>query len=192
MGTGGMRCGAGRPGWHVKAEHCKRIDVRQWQRAGNLREGYVGSWVWHRGSERTGSIGYAVASDSVTLRYAVGEVIVNDRIELDRTPCHYGGSRPWFRCGARVAVLYLHATRFACRRCQQVVYASQADDVFGRAWRRQRKLEARLGANWLRPKGMHQSTRDRLVGQIIACEETRDLALCRLTAGLMAVLVRQK
>ena len=101
-----MRFGAGRPGLHKKAEQCQRIDVRQWQRCGALRDGYMGSWVWHRDGKQSGSIGYTVDAESVTLRYSVADTAVNNRIEIERTPCNYGGSRPWFlcwRCGSRPA-----------------------------------------------------------------------------------------
>ena len=46
MGTGGMRYGAGRLGLNGKAEHCKQLDVRRWQRLGVLRPGASGTWVW--------------------------------------------------------------------------------------------------------------------------------------------------
>lgn len=174
---GGWRWGAGRPGWHVIGEHCMRIDVRLWHRGGTLRDGYSGTWSWSRGGEPSGSIGYAVGGGTVTLDYCADGVPVTERVVLDRTPCTYGGSRPWFRCPrctARVALLYLRASRFACRACQRVAYASQSEDACGRAWRRQAKLEARLRE---RPKRMHRKTRERLLVAIFECEEARDREL---------------
>jgi hypothetical protein len=47
----------------------------------------------------------------------------------------------------------------------------------GRTWRKQRKAEALLCKYWARPKGMHATTRARLMEVIFACEERRDAAL---------------
>lgn len=47
----------------------------------------------------------------------------------------------------------------------------------GRAWRKQRKLEAKLGQNWSKPKGMHTKTRERILEAIWECEGLRDDAL---------------
>jgi hypothetical protein len=180
MAKGGMRWGAGRPGWHLIGEHCRRIDVRAWHRAGTLREGYRGSWSWHRGGEQTGSIGYSIEGACAVLRYAADGVGITERVTLEETPCHFGGSRTWFRCPrctSRVAVLYMRGARCACRSCQRVAYASQSEDACARSWRRQARLEARLSQQWQRPKGMHNRTRTRLLEAIYACEQVREAAL---------------
>lgn len=180
MARGGMRWGAGRPGWRLIGEHCRRIDVREWHRRGTLCDGYIGGWRWRVGDEPAGSIGYRVSASRVTLDYAINGVATIEHIELDRTACNYGGSRPWFRCPrciCRVALLYMRGGRFACRHCQQVAYASQSEDACARSWRRQSRLEARLATCWQRPKGMHHATRERLVQAILECEEVRDQAL---------------
>ena len=69
MGTGGMRYGAGRPAIHVKAEHCKRIDVRRWHRDGVLRAGRSGTWQWSNAvtGECTSTIGYRAGDGFVNL-----------------------------------------------------------------------------------------------------------------------------
>ena len=87
-------------------------------------------------------------------------------VAIARTACPYAGTRPRFncrRCARRVAVLYLCRGYFACRHCQRVAYSSQSDDALDRMWRRQSKIEARLGENWQRPKGTRQHTCERLV-----------------------------
>jgi hypothetical protein len=183
-----MRCGAGRPGWHVKSEHCRRLDVRRWHREGLLRPGTSMGWIWtdRETGERLASIGVSVADERVTLRYSINDVPITQQVPLDRTSCTYGGTRSWFhcpRCTQRVAVLFLRANGFACRRCQGIAYSSQSEDMTGRAWRRQAKLEARLGPNWQRPKGMHRSTRDNLLDRIFACELVREEALARYLAA---------
>ena len=192
MGTGGMRYGAGRPALHVKAEHCKRLDVRRLQRDGELRAGVSGTWAWCDAAtgERTGTIGYRVGDGFVDLDYSIDGKPSGQRVEIVTTGCTYGGTRPWFVCpvrGERIAVLYLRAGRFACRHCQRIAYASQSGDVFDRTWRRQRKAEALLGEFGQRPKGMHQATHDRLLSIVRDCEQRRNAALI----GFVALLTRR-
>jgi len=182
MGKGGMRWGAGRPGWHVKAEHCRHIDVRRLHRENLLRSGVATGWVWTDGEtgERLASISVRVTDDDLTLNYSINDRPMQQRVPIERTSCTYGGTRPWFKCPTcwrRVAVLYVRASGFACRNCHRIVYASQSEDLCGRTWRRQAKLEARLGAHWGRPKGMHARTRERLLRGIFDSEERRDDAL---------------
>lgn len=184
---GGMRWGAGRPAWHVKAEHCKSLDVRRFQREGCLSIGAAGTWAWRDPDtgERLASIGYRSAHGSLHLDYSIDGMPRPQVITISRTPCHYGGTRPWFTCpvrGERVAKLYLRGGRFACRHCQRLVYASQSEDLCGRSWRRQAKVEARLEDNWGRPKGMHRSTYERLIETLMDCEEERERAIAAFLA----------
>jgi len=181
MAKGGQRCGAGRPGLHVKAEHCRSLDVRRLARENILRPG---SWGWKWSDKETGevlaSIGICGAADGLTLSYAVNGSPVLEHIGIKRTACALGGSRPWFacpRCGGRVALLYLRGGRFKCRKCHDLRYASQSEDAMGRSWLKQQKLEARLGENWRRPKGMHRKTREAILAKVWACEEVREDAL---------------
>lgn len=188
MSRGGSRYGAGRPGWHVKAEHCRRIDARRWAREGMLHAGRAGGWGWNDSEtgELVASIGYAVSTHSLKLDYKMDQTPMSQHVPLLTTPCHYGGTRHWFgcpSCGKRVANLFLRHRGFACRKCNRIVYASQSEDGLGRLWRMQAKLEARLEENWQRPKGMHQSTYDLLSDRIFDCEERRD-------AGLVVLLGR--
>lgn len=183
MGRGGMRWGAGRPAWHVKAEHCRRIEAGRWAREGLFNAGRSGVWAWTDADsgEVMARIGYCGRGGAVSLNFTVNADPVRQYIRELRTPCHYGGSRSWFacpRCARRVGVLYLRGgAGFVCRQCARVAYGSQSDDDTGRAWRKQHKAEARLGKYWSRPKGMHQTTRDKLVAIILACERRRDDAL---------------
>ena len=190
MGTGGMRIGAGRPGWKRKAEQSMAFDVRQIARKGLLKPGAF-SWHWTSNyGERVGSVGVRVTDERVILSYQWTPPNSESRdvecvIWVERTPCNYGGTRPWFRCpscGRRCAVVYFGAPggRYACRRCLRVAYLSQCEDEMGRLWRRQRKIEGRLAGvadEWdgrQRPKGMHQKTFDRLRRQIWELEVQRD------------------
>lgn len=190
MGTGGSRSGAGRPAMHVKAEHCRRIDVRRWQREGALQAGVSGAWQWtdSETGEQRASIGYRSDGGSVTLSYSIDGRPLAQTLLLSRSACNFGSSRPWFICpirGERVAVLFLRAGRFACRHCQRIAYASQSDDACARTWRKQAKAEAKLGPEWERPKGMHEATHERLLSVIWGCEERREAALGAYLSGMM-------
>lgn len=183
MGKGGHRCNAGRTASHIKAERCFRIDARRWARAGLLCVGSAGAWVWRdaeTGTE-TGRIAYRGETGGVLLDFAVNGEPVRQRIGTQRTACNYGGGRVWFacpRCGRRVAVLFLRGNAgFICRHCGRIAYSSQSEDVTGRAWRKQRKVEAKLGEGWSRPKGMHRVTHETLLAVIVGCEQLREEAL---------------
>ena len=110
MGKGGMRYGAGRPSYKVKAEQLQRVEIGLWHRGGYLRAGCSFTWSWHRGDEPTGNIGVLVhGADSLALQYMVGSDGQRrdgtQTIRLTRTACNYGNARPWFApsaSGARV------------------------------------------------------------------------------------------
>jgi hypothetical protein len=153
-------------------------------RRGLLRPGCMnfGSWrwTWSATDEEAGRVGYRFDENLLHLSYTANGEARTHSIVVARTPCHFGGSRPWFRCpacGCRVAVLYHRQGRFGCRRCQRIAYLSQSDDAMDRAWRKQRKVEARLGPDWAKPKGMHATTYKRLFAVIMDCEEQREIAL---------------
>lgn len=181
MSRGGSRFGAGRPGYKSKAENCLRLDVRALARDSVLSRAAGSSVRWSRASEEIGSIGvYPQGRSSVRLGFSCDGQPCAQSIPLRYTPCNIGGERPWFACPVctrRCAVLYLKASRFACRKCQRVAYASQSEDACGRAWRGQQKVEGKLGPDWARPKGMHSRTRERLLERIWHFESVRDDAI---------------
>ena len=193
MGKGGMRYGAGRPSYKVKAEQLQRVDIGRWHRGGYLRAGCSFTWSWHRGDESTGSIGVRVhGTDSLALQYTVGSEGQRrdgtQTIRLTHTDCNYGNTRPWFACPVcqrRAGVLYMRAGRFACRHCQRVSYSSQSCDRLDGMWRKQAKLQDRLGEGWTRPRGMRQLTYERLIAALVNCEERRDDAFCEIAARLL-------
>jgi hypothetical protein len=71
---------------------------------------------------------------------------------IDRTPCRYGGTRPWFRCpacGHRRRFLYQGGSMFVCRLCSHLTYRScqrtrDPSSEGHRAEAKQQELEARL------------------------------------------------
>lgn len=194
MSRGGARWGAGRPGTKAIGESLQRVDVRLWARRGYLDRPGSFVWSWHRGSERAGSVSVSVYPPhglklEYTLKVSGNQQTVNSPIALESVPCRFGGRRLWFACpccGRRVALLYLRWGRFACRACQRVAYASQSEDEIGRMWRKQSRLEARLGEHWTRPKGMRWRTYERLFRAVMECEQRRDEALACFAARRLA------
>jgi len=192
MGTGGSRFGAGRPGWRPKAEQHRRLDVRRFAAEDMLRPGDW-TWAWKDGAtgEKLAWIGVRGEFDRLTLSYRVNGESIRCTVPIIKTECGFGGSRPWFscpRCFRRVAVLYLRAKNFACRHCHGLSYASQSVGACGQTWRKQRRIEARLDANWARPKYMRWRTYERLLRAILDCAEQRqawfDVEMTRLSGRL--------
>ncbi len=174
MGTGGRRRGAGRPGWREKCEQHYGLDIRKLR---NVAPETSGSYFWTCDGEPSGDIVYHILPGCITLIYTLtppDRPPVDMRLEvpLERTPCHFGGSRQWFRCptcGRRCAIIYgmTHHGGFACRLCMKLAYSSEAEDQLSRYHRKIRKLEARLEPHYGKPLGMHWRTyvgiRDRLI-----------------------------
>ena len=206
--------GSGRWGWTRTRETTESLlwlDVRYLARRGlfAVRPGQLAtdSVAWNRGGKPTGNITVVYAGDDpdvLTLDYRVrtsaGEpwVPVRERVRLERTPCRYGGSRPWFRCpgcGRRRAVLHSLGGRFRCRACHDLAYESTREDAGDRARRRADKLRRRLGdtdgGRWRqvppKPPRMHWATYQRLVNEIL---ETEREALEAWTAETEALLAR--
>lgn len=195
MAKGGQRWGAGRPAYKVKGEQLRRVDVRRWAKLGYLSRARAFAWSWTVDGESVGSIGVVVESPmALSLQYSLtsdGEQrFINDRVTLLHAPCNLGGTRQWFscpRCARPVAQLYMRSGRFACRHCQRVAYSSQSEDILDRTWRKQRKVEARLGDDWQRPKGMRHATYARLMNQLHDCEAQRDAAFCERVGRLFGL-----
>ncbi len=157
----------------------RAIDVRRWQRDGLLAPHQAFGWEWSRDGEVVASIRARTEPGRVILTYrhrSGGEEWKDESypVQLDWTPCNFGGKRPWFLCpaqgcGRRVAILYGGGI-FACRHCHQLAYPSQRETYDDRAARRADKIRERLDweqgilnpKGWKKPKGMHWNTFDRL------------------------------
>lgn len=172
MPRGGPRCGSGRPGYRLKSEDSRSIDIRRWNKAGLLRQGRAFVWEWDVDGEPSGSVGVVRTEAGISLNYKVGD---DQRVLITSTPCHFGGVRTWFRCPAcfsRAAVLYLRGGRFACRRCQSISYRSQSGSATDRISNTLLKLEARLEAG--KPKWQRWATYRRLCSRFEAASEAFD------------------
>lgn len=194
MSRGGMRLGAGRPGWHAKTTAAIALDVRHLHRTGMLSALGPTTLQWPKG----GTVGMHVEADAVTLGYrfkfAEGWRDISQRVAITRTPCHYGGGRPWFtcpRCLGRVAIVYLRGWP-SCRKCARLVYPSQSDDAIGRSWRRTHAILRRLGftgdaSHWYavrRPKGMREATYARCWAELVRLDGQREDAIARFIARM--------
>ncbi len=188
--------------WDKKttAEEIKRIDIRYLKRCGWLSPGYYGSLSWQCMGEPSGNINFQVYQLKMVLKYRYQDwddewQSIEEDVWFDRTPCNYGGERPWFRCphcGRRVAVLYGAGVRFLCRHCYGLPYGSQCEGAIDRMMRKARKIRARLGASddldepvWEKPKGMHWETFERLTNQSEHIAEAVDMAIFNHFGRLM-------
>jgi hypothetical protein len=183
MGTGGARYGAGRPGWRRKCENMLRFDLTQLKRKGKLSAGQSYGWAWFCDGEKLASIGVRTFADRLVLEYTRTISGQSQRITcnvwLTQVPCTFGGWRQYFicpDCGRLSLVLFGLSPRanFACRVCQRLAYASEAETPIDRCWRRQRKIEIKLADDRGRPKGMRRRTFERLCRTWEAIEERKD------------------
>lgn len=190
MGKGGYRSGAGRPAQYRKTSNFRSMDVRRLQREGLLKDGAAYGWTWKDdGGREVASIGVRVEGGGVRFTYQItGEHHVNEHVMIATTACNYGGGRMWFvcpYCRRRCALVYI-GSQVACRKCLKLRYPSQSDDDTDALWRKQRKLEAKLGGAdyWCKPKGMHQTTFDRIRRETIELESKRDWLLVAKYRGM--------
>lgn len=178
-GRGGWRFGSGRPGKHIQAEQCRHIDVRLFHRAGMLKGPWIGQWSWRdpKTLKTTSLIDVLVTPPLIQLTYRWRGQLLIDKADLVQSACRLGGSRTWFSCPGcqqRAAKLFFVAGRFRCRGCHGLRYRSQSLSPLDRLHQSKQKLEERLGPNWRRLRGMHQSTHNKLVERIFALEMARD------------------
>jgi hypothetical protein len=170
--------GSGRRSSKSCTDDMRALDVRRLHRDGFLRPGMRFGWQWTQRGEEVASINVAVDTDLVVLSYRQRQrggqwQDMSYPVWLERTPCHFGGLRVWWRCpavgcGRRVAILHGGAM-FACRRCHQLAYRCQRETDDDRAARRADTIRRRLGwepgilnGGGLKPKGMHWRTFERL------------------------------
>ena len=160
------------------------LDVRRLHRKDLLAPGQIYGWHWSRDDEQIGNISVRTYGDWLELAYTwtpygYDPRPVTCRVPIIRTACNYGGYRHWFECpdcGRGCALIYGISRRgnFACRVCQRLGYASECEDLIGRLWRKQQKLEAKLDDKWRRRKGMREATYSRIMDRIFEAEEKRE------------------
>lgn len=172
-------CGSSRWGSHTakdKGGSQSRIDVRLLHKRGWLEPGLIVPLSWTRRGEPAGSIKYVSHADRIELfykhRWHGGEwEDVHQTVPLERTPCHYGGSRPWLKCpcGRRVAILYGAGKLFRCRHCYDLSYETRQSNMRDRSLLKAQKIREGLGGSGNmfdlfppKPKWMRWKTYNRL------------------------------
>lgn len=160
------------------------LDVRRLAREGALRLNSSSEVGWSHCGQETHRIGIIAEADAVVLCYCLERLAgtpepVREWIRLERTPCSYGGSRPWFvcpGCESRRAVLHCRAGWFRCRHCHDLAYGSTREAAWERAWRKAAGLRRRLTAEAnpdtfpIKPEGMRWRTYTRRLAELAALE----------------------
>lgn len=192
MSRGGYRYGAGRPGWRQKIELCLRLDVNHLRRCGLLQRRDWTSWRWTNSytGEEVGSIAIFAEEGRLILSYRANETSVRFPLYLTNTPCTFGGTRPWFQCPScyrRCGVVAFSRGTWACRKCLNLAYSSEAEGASDRLWRKQRKLEALVGEDWIRPKRMRHATYARICEQLADIEQQKDELLIPALARMLGI-----
>jgi hypothetical protein len=82
---------------------CPSLDVRRLCRERRLRPGLSFGYEWTRYGQKAAAIEMATEPNQVTLLYCyrrpTGELQrVRCLVQVERSKCHYGGQRVWFRC----------------------------------------------------------------------------------------------
>jgi hypothetical protein len=115
------------------------------------------------------------------------------KIEITRTACHYGGDRPWLvcpKCGKRAGKLYTHECYFhyQCRKCWDLAYPSNRYSDFDAAIARINRIKSKLDSNRdgepIRPKGMHRRTYAALLAELDSAEMAKERAI---TASIQSI-----
>jgi hypothetical protein len=167
-------------------ENTFQLNIARLKEWGSLTPGAVGRLTWSMRGLETASMGYTTHSDHIVFRFRYSEngstnwQSIERRIDLESTPCHFGGSRKWFvcpGCASRMGTLCLHQNRFLCRHCLGLPYRSQNSSKYDRQIHKANKLRARIGSETRKPKGMHWSTYRRLTARYIDAEQAATLRL---------------
>jgi hypothetical protein len=179
--------GSGRPRRNQLAEHCRKLDVNRLNREGCLKPGWSGNWRWHNNGVQVAGISLSAQQSQLVVSFRITEKTgnhydVEQSIPIIRSPCNYGGNRPFFGCPGvvngtpcrrRVAKLFKGGRYFLCRHCYSVAYASQSEDNASRMLSRANSLRMALGgepgtAHWIapKPKGMWQRTYEKHCSEI--------------------------
>jgi hypothetical protein len=169
-------------GWRGKdtVEGSRCLDILSLYHKGMLHYGCFG-WAWYdsRSGEKTASIGVKVLHrGALELSYTVTPRSGDPEdmqyiVPLEWRPCNYGGERPYFfcpLCTRRVSKLYMNSGRyFACRKCNDLAYASQQESYMFRILSQAQKIREKLGGSTCtfdpfpeRPRYMHRLTYWRL------------------------------
>ena len=186
---GGRGSGGHNSKGKLRDVQCARLDVHELGREGRLKLGTRGCLF--------GTLRFEVAGgpDAQRLvlefprRSASGEPLdpIRQVIGCYWRKAHFGGRYLIFRCSechrsARVLYAWYGCHHheiwfFRCRKCAGITYQSTMGHRWDRSARRIEKLRARLnwraGAVPIKPRGMHEKTYQRILGQLAYHEAVR-------------------
>lgn len=132
----------------TEADNIKKIETSFLKKHGYFTGWRSGTITWTSGYDKhQSSVGIEVSTmnDENYLRIyytqtdnSTGEKKDFDyKVQLEKTPCHFGGFRYWFKChlyksgvycGRRVGVLYKDGDWFGCRHCYELTYSSRNEN----------------------------------------------------------------
>ncbi len=168
----------------TKIDELRPFNINALAKAGYLKDGrYLGGgWEWSRNGEKIASIGFTsdltdINNPHIKLNYTITKhddekVPIEYKVKLTKTYPNYGGVRYWFICphtGRRVAKLYIGAgsNYFTSRHAYGLKYESQSESYHDRVLSKKWRLQKKLGGDryYIKPKGMHQTTYQRLLDE---------------------------
>ncbi len=144
------------------------LDIKFLKQRGYLTPGASGVLRWSFRSANLGSVNFHTTKEYIHLTYTqhkAGQPQVNQeqRIQFRATPCQFGGERFWFscpKCNKRVGILALCRSKFLCRHCAALSYASRNESEYQRLASKIGALKASMydQTGRKKKKGMHWET----------------------------------
>jgi hypothetical protein len=171
------------------------IDVNQLSRDGCLAEGSNHECRWMENDKVVASISIQAEFERIYLRFQIQTEMekpkdIEQYVDIIEVPCNFGGKRSYFNCpgivdgrvcGNTTVQLHFAPYQFLCRKCHDMTYASQFEDEYERAMRQLKKINRRLGTEYIRyapiqrkPKGMWHATHNKIIWEIKTAEEKAD------------------
>lgn len=198
--------GSGYRGHRPTIEGATQLTVRKFNHAGALVPGARGEASWAGTDGESWSAEFRVTDSEFILSYRVWDESDHSAIPWERqipyvrTPCRYGGTRPYWLCPFcrrrfEVLVMTTNGRTWACRKCLRVCYVSQTLGRGDRLQRRAERIYNSLGGEHedglvYKPKGMRWRTFNRRIDRANELSEAADelfaLRVYRLFGGGMA------
>lgn len=193
---GGRGSGNWRRSGRATCESCYSISISTLRAHGLLKPGASGTLTWSRHGETTGSTCVENLPAGLQLTYRTQHqtdgawVEIKETIPWAASGQHFGGRRLWFSClgcQKRCGVLY-GGQHYRCRKCWNLSYESQRQELRLPAARKIEAIRKRLGAESYtsaalpeRPKGMHHRTYEQLCGELQRATEVDRARLVAMT-----------
>lgn len=148
--------GSGRRSGKQKQDGLIRIDLLTLHRNNALVEGRVSILKMNKGDRYLGSVQITAAKDQLIIDSRIHGTIsgqnkhIIQTVDLIRTPCHFGGDRPWMRCPGchrKVLILYIGSGCIRCRHCFNLTYECCNHGDVDQHLLKVRKARRRIGAD---------------------------------------------